>query len=70
LAFSLACESQKSPSTSPLAPLDLTAIAVALAQLPESERRARLEAAADALRGLPLVERVAFAARLLDRAGV
>jgi hypothetical protein len=50
-------------------PLDSAATVAALVALPEADRLAQLDALADALRGLPLVERVAFAARLLDRAG-
>jgi|SRR5947209_3124671 len=71
LAQTLACESEKAhseaPSTSRPATLDLATVAAALTELPEADRRARLDALADALRPiLALTDRVALAARLLD----
>jgi hypothetical protein len=44
----------------------LTAAAAALVELPEPDRRARLDALADALQGLPLGERARLAGRLLE----
>ncbi len=45
--------------------LDSAAFVGILARLPEAERQAGLDALADALRGLPLAERAALAAKLL-----
>ncbi len=65
-AYSLARDSQKEPVSSMADRFDVTAAAAILADLPEAERRAALDAHVDALRGLPLAERAALAGRLLE----
>jgi hypothetical protein len=62
----LAHELQNLAHDGPSDPLDLTAGAAALAELPKAERRAALDSLADALRGLPLAERASLAAKLLE----
>jgi hypothetical protein len=68
LAHPLAHEPQDLARPGPVDPLDLAAAAAALAELPEADRRAALDALADALRALPLGERPRLAGRLLDGA--
>jgi hypothetical protein len=62
----LAHEPQNLAQPGPVDPLDLTAAAAALAELPEADRRAALDALADALQALPLGERARLAGRLLE----
>ncbi len=65
MAQTLARESQKPTPADPADALDPAAFVGILARLPEAERLAGLDALADALRGLPLAERAALAAKLL-----
>lgn len=65
LAHTLAREPKKAAPVGPAGALDPAAFVGVLARLPEAGRRAGLDALADALRGLPLAERAALAAKLL-----